>query len=165
MADGEREQRRTWRVRGNWPTWQEDAARSAGPGGCLVLAQACCEGSWRGARCPTSPQASLSSGLPWAVGQESLNKTFNFLRASPFSDGKRPSPQTSQEGRPQYGRWYNGQTCLPSYPMRSPKCRQLLVPILASRVLSAEDLTGHAYNDPRIKCEEKLKLSLVPLET
>ena len=110
---------------GNWPTWQEHAARAAGPGGCLVPAQACCEGSWRGARCPTSPQASLSSRLPWAVGQESLNKTFNFLRASPFSDGKRPSPQTSQEGRPRYGRWYNGQTCLPSHPMRSPKCRQL----------------------------------------
>ena len=125
MADGERKQRRTWRGRRKLADVAGGRCQGSRAGGRLVPAQACCEGSWRGARCPTSPQASLSSRLPWAVGQESLNKTFNFLRASPFSDGKRPSPQTSQEGRPRYGKWYNGQTCLPSHPMSSPKCRQL----------------------------------------
>lgn len=62
----------------------------------MVQAQACCEGPWRAAGCPTSPQASPSSRLPRALGQEGLNKIFNFLRASSISDGKSPTHQTNQ---------------------------------------------------------------------
>lgn len=83
--------------------------------GCLVPAQACCGGPRRGARCPTSPRHPFHQGFhgPWA--KKGLNKTFNFSGLLPSRDGKRPSPQTSQEGRPRLTKvvqWPN----LPPFP-------------------------------------------------